>query len=62
MAIRAQLARRVLSYKNVTKSEYYSCAGYAVGSCMACAGDCCDGVTGDWRGQVAVHAAAKLVA
>ena len=27
---------------------------------MACAGDCCDGVTGDWRGQVVVHAAAKL--
>ena len=28
---------------------------------MACAGDCCDGVTGDWHGQVAAHAAANLV-
>ena len=28
---------------------------------MACADDCHDGVTGDQHGQVAAHAAAKLV-
>ena len=61
MAIRTQLARRVLSYKKVIKTEDNSCASYAVDSCMACADDCCDGVTGDQCGQVAVHAAAKLV-
>ena len=61
MAIRVQLARRVLSHKISLKVNTNSCAGCAVGSCMACAGDCCDGVTGDWHGQVAVHAAAKLV-
>ena len=27
---------------------------------MACAGDCCDGVTGDWHEQVVAHTAAKL--
>ena len=61
MAIHAQLARRVSSHKKVIKSEDNSCESYAVDSCMACVDDCCDGVTGDWRGQVAAHAAAKLV-
>ena len=43
------------------KSENNSCASYAVDSCMVCVNDCCDGVTGDWCGQVAAHAAPKLV-
>ena len=46
----------------VIKNEYNNCASCAVGSCVACADDCCDRVTGDWHGQVAVHAAAKLAA
>ena len=61
MEIRAQLACRVLLYKISLKVKTTVVQVMLLVFCIACADDCCDGVTGDWCGQVSAHTAAKSV-